>query len=137
VGVDIEQHRENDLPALAKTAFHPQELAFFLENPETGRFYDIWTLKESYIKMLGTGFSLDPREFCVLPREPVQDLPNRFSSLQKNRFSPEEQVCFFQTLGFMGGYSLSLCAGNFVASSATEALRVIIEELIFRGGKFS
>jgi 4'-phosphopantetheinyl transferase len=115
VGIDVEQHRGDDLLMMAQSAFHPAELAFFLENPEIERFYSIWTLKESYSKMVGAGFSLDPKEFCVLPRGTLRKLPSRFA--------PKEMSCFFHTLHFIEGYSLSFC-------SEAES-EFTIEEMVF------
>jgi 4'-phosphopantetheinyl transferase len=114
VGIDIEQHKKRNvddkLIGLAKSAFHPAELAFFLKNPGAARFYDLWTLKESYIKMLGSGFALPSKEFSVIPDSSFDTLPCRFSCPQKNRFSPIEKTCFFQTFSLFEGYSLSVCS---------------------------
>jgi 4'-phosphopantetheinyl transferase len=89
VGIDIEFLRDEDFQALARTAFHPEEREFFLRKPDAERFFMIWTLKESYMKMRGLGFSLDPRCFSVL--------------------SPNSGAFFFQNLHMISGYSLSLC----------------------------
>jgi 4'-phosphopantetheinyl transferase len=114
IGVDIEQWRNDDLEALAKTAFHPKEQVFFFKNPTIRRFYDIWTLKESYIKMIGTGFSLDSQEFCVLPRAvrdmATAEIPEQCSCFQKHRFRTEGHTCFFRKFDFIEGYSISVCA---------------------------
>lgn len=67
VGVDIEQMAEIDL-ALAKRFFHPEETARILGNDDpVDSFYQHWTLKESYLKCLGTGLSLPLHAFCVDP----------------------------------------------------------------------
>jgi 4'-phosphopantetheinyl transferase len=105
VGIDIEKHKDEDYLSLAKTAFHPMELAFFLLNPSMERFFKIWTLKESCIKMLGAGFSMEPREFCILPGEQAGILPDMFS--------PENgQGIFFRSFNRIEGYSLALCAAE-------------------------
>jgi phosphopantetheinyl transferase len=36
------------------------------EQDRQGLFFDVWTRKESYIKMLGTGLSTHLETFCVL-----------------------------------------------------------------------
>jgi 4'-phosphopantetheinyl transferase len=97
VGIDLEIRREEDLEALARTAFHPIELAFFLENPRIERFFAIWTAKESYAKMLGTGFSVEPARFCVLP--------GNMALLTKEK-------PYFRSFSHIDGYSLTLCAAE-------------------------
>lgn len=92
VGIDIELLRNEDFQALARTAFHVEEQDFFLQKPDAERFFMIWTLKESYMKMRGLGFSLDPRSFSVL--------------------SPNGGAFFFQNLHKIRGYSLSLCTAR-------------------------
>jgi phosphopantetheinyl transferase len=129
IGIDIEEWQNDDLEALAKTAFHQAEQAFFFENPIVRRFYDIWTLKESYIKMIGTGFSLDPAEFCILPpavqksTQAVIEIPKQYSIYQKNRFRPDGHTCFFQKFDLIEGYSLSQCT--------EKPLEITVEEVVF------
>jgi len=73
VGVDIEKWEtwcEKEWATLSRTAFHENErtaLAGLAPNgiPFIGSFFDIWTLKESYVKMLGAGLSIDPAGFAV------------------------------------------------------------------------
>jgi 4'-phosphopantetheinyl transferase len=116
VGIDIEKQVAEDYPALAKVVFHPAELAFFLLNPSAERFFALWTLKESYLKMLGAGFSKESREFCVLPKEQTDNIPDMFS--------PEDDPgLFFQRFNFIEGYSLSLCAA--------EPIQATIKRLFF------
>ena len=95
IGIDIEMHREADYLALGKTTFHPEEMTFLLENPTPERFYSIWTLKESYAKMIGSGFSIEPSSYCVLP--------------EKLRLSHESKF-FFQTFDIFESYTISICA---------------------------
>ncbi|MBD1915175.1 MULTISPECIES: 4'-phosphopantetheinyl transferase superfamily protein [Cyanophyceae] len=78
VGVDVEYTaRKGDLAAIAKTSFAPEELAEL--NRLTGmawrdRFFDLWTLKEAYIKARGLGLSL-PLQQCVFQFEPKTATP--------------------------------------------------------------
>jgi 4'-phosphopantetheinyl transferase len=95
LGVDIERQREENFAALGRTAFHSAELDFFLQEPAMKVFFDIWTAKESYVKMVGTGFSIEPASFCILPG--------------KMSF-PSVQSPFFCNFNFIDGYSLALCA---------------------------
>ena len=95
LGIDIEQQRDKDLARLGKTAFHPLEYDFFMQEPDAVRFYDLWTLKESYVKMIGSGFSIEPSSFCVLPEKMLL---------------PQEGMPFMRNFDCIDGYSLALCA---------------------------
>jgi 4'-phosphopantetheinyl transferase len=108
VGIDLEIRREEDFEALGAAAFHPAELDFFLQRPGIELFFDIWTAKESYAKMLGTGFSVEPSRFCVLPGNMV--------------LLTEERPCF-RNFSLIKGYSLALCA--------TEPIDAYIKEIVF------
>jgi 4'-phosphopantetheinyl transferase len=80
VGADVEAIAVADI-AIAERFFAPAEAAavcacapgepdefgeFGEFGEQTARFYDIWTRKESYIKMLGKGMSIPLDSFCVL-----------------------------------------------------------------------
>jgi 4'-phosphopantetheinyl transferase len=108
VGIDLEIRREEDFEALAKTAFHPAELAFFRQKPCMERFFAIWTAKESYAKMIGTGFSVEPSRFSVLPG---------------NRVLLTGGKPHFRSFSLINGYSLTLCAA--------EPIDVRADELVF------
>lgn len=70
IGVDIERWRRADTAALAKRFYHPEEQAVLAAADDpVERFFTIWSLKESYVKALGTGFSLSPSSFAILPGE--------------------------------------------------------------------
>ncbi len=69
VGVDMENAgRKGDWQRIAERFFHVEEQAYIAaaEDPKYA-FYAIWTLKESYLKAMGAGFSIAPGSFCVLP----------------------------------------------------------------------
>jgi 4'-phosphopantetheinyl transferase len=68
VGIDVERVRQYD-PDIAKRFYHPNEYAALIALPEherTGRFFDLWTIKESYIKALGKGLSQSLDGFEIL-----------------------------------------------------------------------
>ncbi len=72
VGVDIEASRPVDDPlAIARGIFSRRELAL-LEAASAARqqalFLRLWTAKEAWIKMLGCGFSVDVRQYCLATR---------------------------------------------------------------------
>lgn len=69
VGIDIEYATKSRM-RVAERFFTRNEYEFIItsENPEL-EFYKIWTKKESYIKMLGTGLSKSLKSFDVLSDE--------------------------------------------------------------------
>ena len=105
VGIDIEHQRDQDFIALGKTAFHPIEYDFFMQEPRAVRFYDLWTQKESYVKMIGSGLSIEPASFCVLPGKLVL---------------PRSGVPYIQNLDIMKGYSMAVCAGEPIEAQIIE-----------------
>lgn len=67
VGVDVEfLQRKTDVNGLAERYFSPQEYRDFEElegRKRHERFFDLWTLKESYIKACGMGLAIPLEEF--------------------------------------------------------------------------
>jgi 4'-phosphopantetheinyl transferase len=77
VGIDLEfaeNTRGGNFSALAKAAFHPEELQFYNENPDRRHFYEIWTRKEAFAKMKGEGLGIGLKTFSIL--EPSLSNPN-------------------------------------------------------------
>ena len=68
VGVDIEYFRVREIAA-ADRILHPEEaqLMAFISNPDEKKkyFYECWVSKESYLKNLGIGLIVRPRDFLV------------------------------------------------------------------------
>lgn len=62
VGIDVERIREmEDTPAIARRFFSPDEVAMIgrLHGPDRlERFFELWTLKEAYVKGLGRGLAV-------------------------------------------------------------------------------
>ena len=62
MGVDIEwATRQGNIVQLAEHCFSPSEIADLLKLPyseQINRFYELWTLKEAYIKACGMGLSI-------------------------------------------------------------------------------
>ncbi|MBK7644930.1 MAG: 4'-phosphopantetheinyl transferase superfamily protein [Planctomycetes bacterium] len=65
IGVDVEDTaRELDPLELATRVFTPAEsqaLRALPPGPRKRRFFELWTLKEAWLKACGAGFSIDPR----------------------------------------------------------------------------
>ena len=67
LGVDLEQLRPNiDWRGIAGQAFHPREQSAVEEWAERG-FFGIWTRKEAWLKALGTGWTDQAKQVCVIP----------------------------------------------------------------------
>lgn len=105
-GVDVETTtRTTDLVGVGKRSFAEQEFADFMAvtgDAQRRRFFEYWTLKESYIKAIGTGLSTPLRNFSfdVTSQAPTvsfvpehDDQPERWSfGLQ--RPTPNEQLAW-------------------------------------------
>ena len=69
IGIDVEEIRKIDFESIASITFSFQEQSYLNSLKPSKRleeFYKIWTLKEAYLKTLGTGFSQDPAAINVL-----------------------------------------------------------------------
>ena len=66
-GVDVENiHRKNKLHAVAERMFAEQETKTLLAYDESEvqkSFFDFWTLREAYVKAIGTGLGGSSKEF--------------------------------------------------------------------------
>ena len=99
VGVDLERIRPLDWQRISSRFFHPEERAFLAQSTEPERdFFRIWTLKESYLKAEGTGFSVSPASFAVLP-----------VGAQSAHLLGETAYCFTRIAAFPN-YCLSVCS---------------------------
>lgn len=82
VGVDLEQvDRERPFLRLAARSFDAAESTWLQARPpqRTARdFYRIWTLKEAYLKALGTGLTVPPASFRI---ELQEDPPRLLSAV--------------------------------------------------------
>lgn len=69
IGVDVEQvERRLDVHALARSVFSEEERADLEALPpeaQRGRFFELWTLKEAYIKAVGQGLALPLRSISL------------------------------------------------------------------------
>ncbi|MDR1777354.1 MAG: 4'-phosphopantetheinyl transferase superfamily protein [Desulfovibrio sp.] len=96
IGVDIEAHVPSDRHILA-ACFHPAEREYLAHAPTDEQFFDLWALKESYLKMTGIGLFLDPASFC-LRKQGWTAYMEEYSDL-----------CF-RTYDAIPGYSVAVCA---------------------------
>lgn len=77
VGVDVEKIASADL-RIADRFFTPREAQWIRENAsQRAAFYEIWTKKEAYLKMRGTGLTASLRTFDVLDRDLAAQIETR------------------------------------------------------------
>jgi 4'-phosphopantetheinyl transferase len=101
VGVDVEDlRREIDVIPLATRFFAAAEARDVLAQPEHARrrrFFEYWTLKEAYVKALGTGLTVPLNQFWFrLDRRPARVAfelppPDGSDSWQFEHIEPTEQ----------------------------------------------
>lgn len=104
IGVDIEKVEPIDLD-ISKNFFSPKEYEDLInQNPNNQLFYfyDLWTIKESYIKASGKGLNLDLRSFSIR-------IKNGKISLETEN---ELTNCFFQQYDIAKDYKMAVCALN-------------------------
>jgi len=93
IGVDIEEIRAEsatlDIAARFFTERENQQLQSLSGREQVEAFFKCWTRKEAYLKALGRGFSIDPKECVVslLPGEPPILLKTSSMPSNKNDWS--------------------------------------------------
>ena len=107
LGVDIEYCADID-GDIARSYFLSQEYEYILGKPESERleaFYNLWVLKESYMKACGAGFRLALDAFCL-------QMGDSITLIQDGQIQP----CSFFLTQFEN-YKLAVCyQGNEDAS---------------------
>lgn len=119
VGIDVERIKPINLN-IAKRFFDREEFDYIMKQPESSRldaFYETWTLKESYIKAIGTGFHKTPGSFCV-----VRD----GSKVSVRDDEAQNSGWILKRLHFNGDYALSVTGRH----EAQNAVFIKEEELI-------
>lgn len=109
IGCDIERIRpySDRTEGIIDRFFHREEASYIAsgqnDTERAGAFTKIWTLKESYIKALGTGLSEGMETFGIIPYD---------SSviLKTSKMTNISQVCYFADIEPPEGYKASLCA---------------------------
>ena len=107
IGIDVEFMREIDI-AIAKRFFNVKEYETLIQmesDLQRSFFYDLWTLKESYIKAEGRGLSIPLDSFCFTLKksEPVQF--ELISGENKRNY-------FFKQYPFEQPYKCAVCSST-------------------------
>ncbi|MCM3703247.1 4'-phosphopantetheinyl transferase superfamily protein [Paenibacillus macerans] len=102
VGIDIEEIKPINFE-IAKKCFSPREFADLTTltdiDEKRSYFYDLWTLKESYIKTIGRGLSIPLNSFSI------------FMNSDKEIFiDGAEDTVFFKQYSLDCSYKLSVCS---------------------------
>lgn len=103
IGVDIEQITDIDFKSIMKSFFQEDDIEFVLsgdESQQLHRFYDIWTLKESYIKAEGKGLSIPLRSFGFKINDGCIKLVNGAKEYS------------FKSFDGVKGYKMAVCSIN-------------------------
>lgn len=68
IGIDVEKIKNIEYKEIAKSFFTKKEFEYIVNqdlNVQLNKFYDIWILKESYIKCCGQGLSMKLESFSI------------------------------------------------------------------------
>ncbi|EQB86584.1 hypothetical protein M918_13340 [Clostridium sp. BL8] len=68
IGIDVEEVKPIECEEIAKNFFETKEFEYIINQDlkfQLDRFYEIWTLKESYIKCCGQGLSIPLKSFSI------------------------------------------------------------------------
>lgn len=106
VGVDIEYILPlDDLDNLVRACFSEREIQAYMTNNKEQRlefFYEIWTLKESYIKALGKGVSHSLQSFSI-------NISEQKISLEA---SDTQNDWYFKRYDLIDQYKAAVCASH-------------------------
>jgi 4'-phosphopantetheinyl transferase len=101
VGIDIEEIKPISLD-VAKYFFSIQEYRWLMDQDETARlsgFYELWSLKESFIKWQGKGLSYPLNSFSILP-----------GTNQGLSWPTVDQACYFNQPNMDPDYKMAVCS---------------------------
>ena len=69
IGIDIERVRKRDFDSIKQYFYSTEEIEYMdqcSEDKKEAAFFDIWTRKESYVKAIGKGLSIDFKSFTTI-----------------------------------------------------------------------
>lgn len=102
IGIDVEQSTDINLE-IVNRFFSKEEVQYLSSRDITQQkeeFFEFWTLKESYIKQIGMGFSINFKDFSIIKKR------NEWRVMSKRY---KENV-FFKQYNLERGYKVAVCA---------------------------
>ncbi len=128
IGIDIEEVKHIQYEEIVKRFFSIKEHEYIFNHKshlDINRFYEIWTLKESYIKLCGQGLSIPLKSF----------------SIEIDQYKNIKVVCNkecrqykFKILNIEPGYKMAVCSLN--KDISNNIISVNQDKLIFRYLRF-
>lgn len=106
IGIDVEEIKHIKYEEIAKNFFATKEFDDILNQDlefQLNRFYEMWTLKESYIKCCGQGLSIPLKSFSI-----EVDQYENIKVVSNNEY--KEHV--FKLLDIELGYKVAVCSLN-------------------------
>lgn len=106
IGIDIEEIRDIEYEEISKNFFSVSEYDYIVKknlDVELNKFYEIWTLKESYIKCCGQGLLLPLNSFSI-DIDKYQDI--------KVIIDSEHKEYVFKRFNIRSGYKMAVCSLN-------------------------
>lgn len=106
IGIDIEEIKYIEYKEIAKTFFSAKEIGYIINHDlkcQLDRFYEMWTLKESYIKCCGQGLSIPLKSFSI----EINQYEN-IKAITNNDYTEHT----FRLLDIDPGYKVAVCSLN-------------------------
>ncbi|MBU3179087.1 4'-phosphopantetheinyl transferase superfamily protein [Clostridium estertheticum] len=106
IGIDIEKVKHIEYKEIAKSFFSLSEFNYIVKedlNIQLSKFYEIWTLKESYIKCSGQGLSIPLKSFSI----DIDQYENIKVIIDK-----EHKEYVFKRFDIGSGYKMAVCSVN-------------------------
>lgn len=106
VGIDIEKIEYIEYEKIAKSFFTASEFDYITQNDsiiDLCKFYEIWTLKESYIKCCGQGLSMPLKSFSI-----ERDKYDNIKVISDHEYN----VYKFAVLNMDLNYKIAVCSLN-------------------------
>lgn len=103
IGIDIEKIVNINYKAISMSFFTQQEYQYIINkdlSEQLSTFYALWTLKESYIKFLGTGLSKKMNSFFINIKE------------NQNIKVCADSIYTLKTFNVIPNYKISVCSSN-------------------------
>ncbi len=106
IGIDVEEVKYIEYEEIAKSFFTRSEFDYIVRkdlNNQLSKFYEVWTLKESYIKCCGQGLSMPLKSFSI-----ELDQYENIKVIINNKYKEHT----FKIFDIELGYKMAVCSLN-------------------------